>query len=417
MNTVRSVWLFASSVVLVACGRNAQPNEPSNVNAPSVCVVLSVGSEKGLSHLGVLTALHDHGVRVDCVAGNSMGALVGGLYAASPNADPVETYQKVMNRYYKQTVRDASFFGVNVVDWERMRSVLRTHLDGQRIEALSVNFLTGYQRANNDGIRYESVRGGVLADELARSIRNPLLFKELKLESGQPFDPGADRLSATPLDEACRAFPDRHFVVSNVTGSEAIVSRDSQCVYDELMIKSAIGHADEQKRNALMGKNPEFTALIQAGYEAAEQKLPWRQLGGVAVAKAPLQFLRLRVESTFAKTKANGKRWDEGFFEGAAPDPMIRVTVESCKTCDTYASSLGRFENKGPSGYSHVAEFVLRVRKGFPVNVEVVDLDGTSEDRLNVLEIVMDGPMSTRKDSEEGTVVVTVSPETGLLPG
>src|SRR5690606_20336134 len=98
MNNVRSVWLFASSVVLVACGRNAQPNEPSNVNAPCVCLVLSEGSEKGLSLLGVLTALHDQGVRVGCVAGNSMSALVGGLYAASPNTPRVGTSQKVMNR-------------------------------------------------------------------------------------------------------------------------------------------------------------------------------------------------------------------------------------------------------------------------------------------------------------------------------
>src|SRR5690606_40875844 len=123
----------------------------------------------------------------------------------------------------------ASFFGVNVVDWERMRGVLRKHFAGQRIESLSVEFLTGYQQTTSDGIRYEQVRGGLLADEVARSIRNPLLFKELKLKSDEPFDPGADRVSATPLAEACRTFPERQLVVSNVTQSEAFVGRHFHC--------------------------------------------------------------------------------------------------------------------------------------------------------------------------------------------
>lgn len=49
---------------------------------PRVALVLSGGGARGLAHVGVLQALEDMKVPVDCIVGTSMGALVGGTYAA-----------------------------------------------------------------------------------------------------------------------------------------------------------------------------------------------------------------------------------------------------------------------------------------------------------------------------------------------
>ena len=49
---------------------------------PRIGVVLSGGGAKGAAHVGFLRALEDAGIRVDCIAGTSVGALVGGYYAA-----------------------------------------------------------------------------------------------------------------------------------------------------------------------------------------------------------------------------------------------------------------------------------------------------------------------------------------------
>lgn len=46
-----------------------------------VGLVLSGGGAKGIAHIGVIQALEDHDVAIDCVAGTSMGAIVGSLYA------------------------------------------------------------------------------------------------------------------------------------------------------------------------------------------------------------------------------------------------------------------------------------------------------------------------------------------------
>lgn len=53
----------------------------------AIGLALSGGGAKGLSHIGVLEALNDYGIKIDYIAGTSSGSLVAGLYAAgfSPN--------------------------------------------------------------------------------------------------------------------------------------------------------------------------------------------------------------------------------------------------------------------------------------------------------------------------------------------
>ena len=48
----------------------------------SMGLVLSGGGAKGIAHIGVIKALEGNDIPIDYVAGTSMGAIVGGLYAA-----------------------------------------------------------------------------------------------------------------------------------------------------------------------------------------------------------------------------------------------------------------------------------------------------------------------------------------------
>jgi NTE family protein len=57
---------------------------------PRIGLVLGGGGAKGAAHVGVLTMLEDMRVPVDCVIGTSMGALVGGTYAAGMTATEVD---------------------------------------------------------------------------------------------------------------------------------------------------------------------------------------------------------------------------------------------------------------------------------------------------------------------------------------
>jgi len=52
------------------------------LNRPRVCLVLSGGGARGAAHIGVIRVLEELNVPVDCIAGTSMGAVVGGAYAS-----------------------------------------------------------------------------------------------------------------------------------------------------------------------------------------------------------------------------------------------------------------------------------------------------------------------------------------------
>ena len=57
---------------------------------PRIGLVLSGGGARGLAHVGVLKMLERARVPVDFIAGTSMGAIIGGLYASGLSAEDIE---------------------------------------------------------------------------------------------------------------------------------------------------------------------------------------------------------------------------------------------------------------------------------------------------------------------------------------
>ena len=60
------------------------------VQRPRIGLVLSGGGARGIAHIGVLKVLEEMRVPIDCIAGTSMGAIVGGLYAAGASPEELE---------------------------------------------------------------------------------------------------------------------------------------------------------------------------------------------------------------------------------------------------------------------------------------------------------------------------------------
>jgi NTE family protein len=57
---------------------------------PKICLVLSGGGARGAAHVGVLKVLEEYHVPIDCIAGNSMGSLVGAAYATGTSVAEME---------------------------------------------------------------------------------------------------------------------------------------------------------------------------------------------------------------------------------------------------------------------------------------------------------------------------------------
>lgn len=87
--------LFVSSVF----GQETFGQETKK-DRPKVGVVLSGGAAKGFSHIGALKVLEEAGIPVDYIAGTSMGAIVGGLYAIGYDAHVIDSLVKEQDWRY-----------------------------------------------------------------------------------------------------------------------------------------------------------------------------------------------------------------------------------------------------------------------------------------------------------------------------
>lgn len=82
---MKKIFLFIS---LLICTQISLGQENSR---PKVGLVLSGGGAKGLAHIGVLKVIDSLGIKVDYIAGTSMGAVVGGLYASGYSAKQLDS--------------------------------------------------------------------------------------------------------------------------------------------------------------------------------------------------------------------------------------------------------------------------------------------------------------------------------------
>lgn len=62
-----------------------------------VALVLSGGGAKGFAHIGVLRELEKNNVKIDCIVGNSIGAVIGALYSVGYTPDEIEGFMKELD--------------------------------------------------------------------------------------------------------------------------------------------------------------------------------------------------------------------------------------------------------------------------------------------------------------------------------
>lgn len=95
------ILLFAFQLLLIQSQVKKNLVIPKN---PRIGLSLAGGGAKGFSHVGVLKVLDSLGVKVDYIAGTSMGAIVGGLYASGYSGKEIEKI--VMDTDFYSLIRD-----------------------------------------------------------------------------------------------------------------------------------------------------------------------------------------------------------------------------------------------------------------------------------------------------------------------
>ncbi len=138
-----------------------------------ISLVLGSGGARGLAHIGVIRALEEKSLRIRNIAGTSMGALIGGIYAA----DELDTFSKWVQQLERGDVirlLDLSFSMTALFKGDRVIEVLKELIGDSRIEDLPIGF-TAVATALREQ-REVWLNKGSLFDAIRASIAVPGVF-------------------------------------------------------------------------------------------------------------------------------------------------------------------------------------------------------------------------------------------------
>lgn len=146
---------------------------PSPRRTPTVAVVLGSGGARGYAHIGALQVIADRGFDVVAIAGSSMGALVGGVYAAGC-LDEYTSWVTGLRHLDLLRLVDLSLAAGGAIRGEKVFAIVRDMVGDTRIEDLPI----AYTAVATDLLAHREVwfQEGPLSDAIRASVAIPSLF-------------------------------------------------------------------------------------------------------------------------------------------------------------------------------------------------------------------------------------------------
>ena len=138
----------------------------------SLGIVLSGGGARAFSHIGVLEELEASGLEIDRVAGVSMGAFIGGMFAMGMTADEIDA------RCYDEWIRrrplgDYTLPRYSLIRGDRAKAMLRRTFGAVSIEELRRSFISGAAELRSGELVVH--RWGQLWDAVGTSFAIPVI--------------------------------------------------------------------------------------------------------------------------------------------------------------------------------------------------------------------------------------------------
>jgi NTE family protein len=175
-------------------------------------LALGSGAARGMAHIGVLRALEEAGMTPDILVGTSIGALVGGVYAAGKLENFLEI---VLQLNWKETARyfaEVSFPRSGLLEGTKITELLTEIVGKQNLEDLPIlfrsvatNILSGDEVVIQEGDLVAAIRASIAVP----GVFTPARYKEAFLVDGGMVNPvpvnicrdlGADRVIAVDLN-------------------------------------------------------------------------------------------------------------------------------------------------------------------------------------------------------------------------
>ncbi|MDE6383249.1 MAG: patatin-like phospholipase family protein [Paramuribaculum sp.] len=391
-----SLWLIASQVA-VAAGVGA--DEPQSVG-----LVLSGGGAKGIAHVGVIQALEEADIPIDYIAGTSMGAIIGSLYACGftpaemmellTSAEFNDWAQGVVNNeltyYFLREQPLPVMLNLTLGDSTLMQSILPSSL----INPLPMNFAFMELYApytaqcggnfNNLYVPFRCVasdvtnkrmkvwRSGALGDAVRSSMSFPLVFHPIERGGALLYDGGI--YDNFPVDVMRSDFAPQIMIGVDVASTEVKSQNPNMMDQLETMI---IQHSDSslpEDAGIKLRIHLEDFGLLDF------EKAPQIYRRGYDFAMAHIDSIKARIH---ARIPAETRRLTRQVFKSATPALKFgKVTVTGgSPSQNQYVEHLFNTQSADTFGLDHARNAYYRaITPGKFRNLEIVaDYDADSE--------------------------------------
>lgn len=168
-------------------------------NRKKVALVLASGGSRGLAHIGAIEVLEENGYTVTSIAGASMGALVGGIYAAG-GLYAFKEWMKTVDRMKVFNLMDFTIGNGGFVKGDKVIDELKSIIPDKLIESLPIPFTAV---ATDIRHRKEVVFDrGSLYDAIRSSISLPSIFTPNRIGDMLLIDGGV--VNPVPVNRVVR---------------------------------------------------------------------------------------------------------------------------------------------------------------------------------------------------------------------
>ena len=275
---------------------------------PRITLVLSGGGARGIAHLGVIEELERRGYEIASVAGTSMGALVGGVYADDAML-PFKKWMLSLDKLKIFSLVDFTLSRQGMVRGDKVFNKMKDFIPDTPIENLRIPYVA----VAVDLISKKEVvfREGSLFDAIRASVSIPSVFTPVRTSEGLLVDGGV--LNNIPVNHAIRV-PGDLLVVVNVNSSIPVsrprISREE----------------DEKQKRAYQKKIEEFQAHLHKILPQNQSEKPSHSH------EEKMGYFHLIDKTVSLMTD----RLAQMLMQDYNPDLLIEVSHDACGTFDFY---------------------------------------------------------------------------------
>ncbi len=281
----------------------------------NVTLILSGGGARGLAHIGVIEELESRGYMINSIAGTSMGALVGGVYAAG-KLNEFKDWMLTLDKQRIFRLIDFSFSSQGLIKGDRILKTMKKFVPDARIEELPVKFTaTAFDIAQNKEIVFSE---GNLYHAIRASISIPTVF--------------------TPVISGNSVFVDGG-VVNNIPVRNAIRTENDLLVAsyvnaDIPLLKPDLPVKEMNRRKELYAKWLKETRLhiFPGSQKNEEKKLTYFYLISNTIASASNHLSRMILQNNPPDILIEISRHSAGTYDFFKAEELIEIGKYSAKT-------------------------------------------------------------------------------------